>query len=493
MPGESRHLSRRSPGDTTAGAFRVALSATLIVAAVLRMWGLDSSLWIDEILLVLGSVRMPLQQTLTTLRSSQHPLYSVVANATVALLGESNWALRLPACVFGVASVAMVYALGARLMSRTEAWASAALLATSYHHIWYSQSARGYTMQGFFALWATYALLRGLETGRRRDWVFYVLAVLGAIHSHLSMSFMLAGHLLLLVIARSTGWWSLAPARVGAALRAAALAAGLVAMLYAPLLLGVLRIYRTWGRSATAQQISTLSWTMGAAAVSALAGAGLPALLGGAAVGGIGVFAFFRRQFLAGALLTVPGVLLALTVFAMGRPLYPRFFFFLSGAAALFLARGLGVVAVAILPRRVRDRPAMVSAAIVAITLLVITASTPALARNYRVPKQDFDGAIRHLDRAEAGGARIAVVSACGVYGKFYGRGWPCLTTVDDFTAFAAGEPRALIAYTLPDFIRPPLRARLRGEGCPVVARFPGTLGGGTIVVCEARADAAGR
>jgi hypothetical protein len=255
----------------------------------------------------------------------------------------------------------------------------------------------------------------------------------------------------------------------------------------------VLRIYRRWGRSPSGRALATVSWTLDAASLSLLSGVGWPALLAGAVVGGIGVAALLRRQLLACALLIVPGVLLGLGIFLMGRPVYPRFFFFLTGAAAIFLARGLGVVAVTILPQRIREQPAMVSASVVMGTLLIVAASAPALARNYRVPKQDFDGAIRYLDAAEARGARVATASACGVYGPFYGRNWPCLSTAADLTAFAAAGQRALVAHTLPDFISPPLRAALRSDACPVVTRFPGTLGGGSIIVCEARASAAGR
>lgn len=70
--------------------------------------------------------------------------------------GESGWALRLPAALFGIASVVMVYVLAARYLSRVEAWVATAVIATSYHHVWFSQNARGYTLIGFLTLLSTF-------------------------------------------------------------------------------------------------------------------------------------------------------------------------------------------------------------------------------------------------------------------------------------------------------------------------------------------------
>ena len=52
-------------------------------------------------------------------------------------------------------------------------------MATSYHHIWFSQNARGYTMIGFFALASTWLLLKAGETRRPRDYALYTLARAG--------------------------------------------------------------------------------------------------------------------------------------------------------------------------------------------------------------------------------------------------------------------------------------------------------------------------
>jgi hypothetical protein len=45
-----------------------------------------------------------------------------------------------------------------------------------------------------------------------------------------------------------------------------------------------------------------------------------------------------------------------------------------------------------------------------------------------------------------------------------------------------------LVATTLPRYVRASVRERIRRE-CQVIRRFPGTLEGGTIAVCEMRGE----
>jgi uncharacterized membrane protein len=59
------------------------------------------------------------------------------------LFGDSGAALRLPAALFGVASLGAVYALGREVVGRREGLLAALALAFSYQHVWFSQNARG--------------------------------------------------------------------------------------------------------------------------------------------------------------------------------------------------------------------------------------------------------------------------------------------------------------------------------------------------------------
>src|SRR5438093_4803204 len=131
----------------TARRAAAVVAALTVLAALLRVPGLDASLWFDEIVTLVESVRQPLSEIVTTFPGyNDHPFYSLLAHRSVAGLGEHAWTVRLPAFVFGVAGIPVLYRLGAAVMGRSEGVMAALLLTVSYQHVWFSQNARGYTV-----------------------------------------------------------------------------------------------------------------------------------------------------------------------------------------------------------------------------------------------------------------------------------------------------------------------------------------------------------
>jgi 4-amino-4-deoxy-L-arabinose transferase-like glycosyltransferase len=492
MPAPARQSHLQAPGRAAEGPGSTgpAVAVLVLVAAALRLAGLDSGLWIDEILMLTTSAREPFVRIATAFEhTNQHTLYNLIAHASIVLFGESAWSIRLPACLFGILSVAMLYVLARRVLARTEALAATALLATSYHHIWYSQSARGYTIQGFCVLLATWALVRGLEHGRRQDWILYVAASVVGVYTHLTTGLVVVAHVLVLTLGWALRWRVLAGLHLSGFIRSVALAAVFSFVLYAPFLQVVAGRLRPNRASPAYEEVSRAAWTIAAAWSSIVAAVGLPAAMAGALVGLAGIVSLCRRHPLVGMLLIAPAMTVPLPFLALGRPFYPRFLFFMSGPAVLFLARGLGVAAEVVVPGRVTRRRWVVSAITAAGALAIVSASVPGLVRNYRVPKQDFAEALRFLEAAESAGARIGVAGGCRAYQDYYGRSdWPCLSG-GNFEEFRSqSSSRMLVATTLPRYVRASVRERIRRE-CQVIRRFPGTLEGGTIAVCEMRGE----
>lgn len=470
------------PGERRWGTV---LAAILVLAAVLRLVGLQSGLWFDEIATLVKSVRLPLSQIVTDFPGvNAHPLYSVLGHLSIETFGESAWSLRLPACLFGVASVGMVFVLGSRVTSRAEALAGAAVLATSYHHIWFSQNARGYTMLGFFALLSTDVLLRARESGRGRDYAIYAIACAAGVYTHLTMVFVVAGQMVAVV---AGGWWgtprlsrrdftSLAKAWLGAGV--------LSAIAYAPFV-PALRAHLGDEAPRASIRVATGGWAIGAALKSLLSGAGVAAALAGGAVAIAGAVSLVRRAPQVVALLVMPAVVTAVAFLALGQPIRPRFFFFLSGAAAIFVGRGVGAI-VAVATRR--QTPPV--GGVVLVAAVLIAGSAVALPRNYSVPKQDFDGAVRFLEGEESSGARIAAAGpACFPIDAYFEKHtWPCVTSMSELTPLVLAAPRLLVVYTLADYIDDPaLRDAVASPAvCPIVRTFPGTLGDGDLIVCDA-------
>ena len=86
------------------------LTAILLIGAALRIYGLISGLWYDEIVTLVESVRPSLREIVTHFPSNNdHLLYSVLGHLSIGIFGEHAWSLRPPAFVFGVLSLLLVY------------------------------------------------------------------------------------------------------------------------------------------------------------------------------------------------------------------------------------------------------------------------------------------------------------------------------------------------------------------------------------------------
>ena len=467
---------------TSRNGWALAVTATVAVAAVLRAYGLNSGLWYDEIVTLVESARRPFLEILNYFPDvNVHPFYSLLAHASLETFGESNWALRLPACIFGVASVWMTYVLGTRLVSRTEAWAGAAILAVSYQHIWFSQNARGYTLMGFFALVSTYFLLRAGESRRTAHYAFYALACAAGIYTHLTMVFVIAGHVAVIAGGKLVGWPPTREQPFKPLLLAWA-AAGILSLgLYAPYATQVLAHF---GRKEPGQaaQFATGRWAAIEVLRNLISGAGVLGALLTAIAAGIGALSLLWRQPLPLALLGMPAAVAGVALVVLGQPIRPRFFFFIAGAAAILAGRGLGVLADRF------ARPSQSTAFIAGATALLVVFSTIGLRLNYRVPKQDFDGAVKYLEGEAADGAVIAAAApACFPVDRYYMKtDWPCLQSLANLEAVLSAPGRVLVMYTLSDHIEAGLRDRLRSS-CAESRRFAGTLGDGDVVVCDPR------
>lgn len=137
----------RTPAPIAVTGLRGSIVAATIVAAVLRLLFLGrQSLWADEIL-TWHSVRTDLPMDPARLVENVHgPLYALLLHAWCALAGDSEWAMRLPSALFGVAAVPVIGAMAGRWLGREAAAPAAWLAAGSPFLVWYGQEARNYSM-----------------------------------------------------------------------------------------------------------------------------------------------------------------------------------------------------------------------------------------------------------------------------------------------------------------------------------------------------------
>ncbi len=464
----------------------------LVLAAaglIARLIGLGGGLWIDEIYSLLDSFRPPLATVLTEFPGdTQHPLYSVLANLSRSLLGESAWSIRLPAVVFGVASIPLLYVLGERVAGARHGLLASALLAFSYHHVWFSQNARGYTMLAFWAILSTYLLYRGLREGGRRRFLQYGLVIGLGVFTHLTMAFLVAAQALVAMV------WTLrhrGEEGVGRSSDALlGLAVGVVtgALLYAPVFTQVVDFFLN--QPSRLEGVSTPTWALLEALRVLRIGTGAwIGLLAGALVFGLGLWRYARRDALALALFVLPGVVtLGGALLARGT-MYPRFYFFLIGFAFLIAVQGALVLGEYVTSRvgggRLSERSLAVGTAFV-IAMIVVSAAS--LRANYAAPKQDFGAALTYVEATAGAADVIATVGVTTLpYERFYGRSFAEITGADSLEELRAGGGRVWVLYTFERYIDAfdQELARVLRTDCETSRVFPATVGGGAITVCS--------
>jgi len=466
------------------------LASLVLLALAVRVIGLDQGLWLDETLSIHRAFRGSLSTILTSFPSeNDHPLYSVLAHLCIAAFGESAWSVRLPAVLFGVATVPALWALGREVASRAEALAASAILAVSYHHVWFSQNARGYTATALFATLGAWLLLRGVASGSRRDFVAYgVVTALGA-YTHLTMVFVSLGH------AAALGIFAMRLASEReretilrlAPLGFAVAAAGTVA-LYLP---RATQVLRTFGSPTVWVGTASPSWAV-IELLRGLArgwGAGF-ALLGvlAVALGSLvflaGLAAFWRERPLFVLLVVLPPLVLFGGSMATRGVLYPRFFFFAIGIMLLVAVHGLA--ATGRLLARSTSRPALRGAVPAAGVGLALVASLAALPHEWRTPKQDYEGAIRWLHERSKPGEQILLPNRGSPFLYFYSQPWVTACKAEEIAAARQSGP-VWIVWSMPYQIRAicPDFMEVADRECPSPKTFPSSVHGGEIRVCH--------
>ncbi len=460
------------------------LAPILVLGAVLRSvrLGGGGGLWYDEITTLVNYVQQPLARIVTTYDSqNQHLLFSVLARISTAVFGESAAALRLPAAVAGVASLGLVAWFGARIASRREALLAALLLAASYHHVWFSQNARGYTLLLCGALLGTGFLLDVLEADgvrARRAVIAYAVAMALAVYTHVTAILLVAGHgvvwLALLALRRldSEARWR--------PLAAFALAGALSLVAYAPVLGQIIETVTRPTMAGTAVEWKNPLWFLAETARGLMAGVpgGVVGLAGGLVVAGAGLASFARRQGTALALMLVPVAVTAATMLVTAHNLWPRLFFFAAGFGALIAVRG----GFALLQRLVHAR-AELAGTVGAVAVAVLSLVT--VPRAWR-PKQDYQGARAFvLASANPGDAIVTVDMTRFPYQRWLRTNWPAAESDSALASIEAAHVRTWVLVTFPArlaAVDSALWARLEHDYTEA-ARFPGTVGGGAVIV----------
>lgn len=182
---------------------RAVLCFLIFVAFILRVYRLNGQdLSFDEAWSAYLAVEAPPTVLQRTGLDIHPPFYYYLLHATVALFGESAFAVRFPSLLAGVALVALMYPAGRRWGGRGIGVLAMGLTALSPLHIYYSQEARMYELVAFLGLMGFYALSRAVEGEGRWLRVGALVHALLLYSHYLSMPLVLSQNLY-----AALRWW----------------------------------------------------------------------------------------------------------------------------------------------------------------------------------------------------------------------------------------------------------------------------------------------
>ena len=475
----------------------LALTLIMLLAIALRWHGLDAGLWYDEIITLTDYVRLPLLELLQSYGSpNNHILYSWLSKLAVSLVGESPSALRLPAFLFGVLSVWAVYRFAVLLMADRWALIITLLLTLSYHHVWFSQNARGYTGLLLFATLSSLLLNKGLQDTRHRWWLLYSLCVAFSLLLHLSSVVFFAVQGLVVV-----GFVALRQVEVGQPCKtvlwrrlafSVAMSVGVTTFLMLPIFpaltefwVAKLSIAATEPTAATMVEWTNPLWTLLETMRSfGFAGQLAPIVLVPVVVG---AWQLGRTH----PLLILPYILhipfTLLLISAVGMNLWPRYFFVDMGALLCCSVFGSYTIIEMGLKRLPFEGNTKLAGPLKALgTVAVLAIFVTLLGRNYSLPKQDFSGALNLVQaRTVPGDVVVTAGLAERAYGDFLAPDWSAVDSTRELERLTRSHRRVWVVTAFENHLKkkyPEVYLVLQNE-FQRVEKFPGTLAGGDVFV----------
>lgn len=185
----------------------VLLTGLTGLALVLRLVGLDQSLFGDELFLHAIIEDRSLGQALSSVHDTEKtPPFGFVLAWLSASLGDAPELARLPSVLASVATVPLVYLLGVRTTGRPAGLVAAAWFALSPFQIFYGTESRSYALVTALVVLSTLALLLALDERRTRWWVLYAAAAVGAVYTHYIAALVLGPQAVWALLAHRECW-----------------------------------------------------------------------------------------------------------------------------------------------------------------------------------------------------------------------------------------------------------------------------------------------
>ncbi len=468
----------------------------LLFAAVLRTAGLNAPLWYDEIWTVDTHVRLPWDEMMGEYSMNHHYFFSMKAKLFSQIFGEEAWAYRFPAVLFGVGTVGAIWWLAKDVAGTRISHISALLVALSYHQVWFSQNARGYTELAFWSVLGLILFLRGVQRPVTGTWVGFGLTAAAAVFTHLTGAFLFValGIVWLLSLTTGFGRGNLTRAWVVRPLIGVAIAVVLILLAYAsvlPSLVGTMSEVSATSAVDPMQEYQNPLWTVIEGLRTAFGNTGALTLIGaicGLVAIALGAAGTHVRQPLFFPSILAHIVVTLVILLSLDMRIWPRFFFVDIAPVIVLVVVGCGVGAHGV--AGALRRPGFERLVFVIGVLVMVALSVVLVLRNYVAPKQDLAGAFALVENTRGPSERVYAINPGGpIFENHFDADW---TTIGDpaqySRAMAQPGPVALVVLfpnrmfrTIPELARD-------AEGrLDFVHGFAGTLGDGDVLVYRRR------
>jgi hypothetical protein len=157
------------------------------IAAALRFTGLTfQSYWFDELFSAwYSNPSHSLARVIElTLADVHPPLHQISMWLSYKVFGYNEFAGRLPSALAGILTIPVIYGLGRELFDKRTGLYAAALAATNYYLLYFSQEARSYAYLYLLSCLSCLFFIRAL---RRTSWLnplLYVIATVALLYTH---------------------------------------------------------------------------------------------------------------------------------------------------------------------------------------------------------------------------------------------------------------------------------------------------------------------
>lgn len=468
----------------------------LLLAAVLRSAGLNAPLWYDEIRTVDTHVSLPWNEMMREYSMNHHYFFSMKAKLVSQIFGDQAWAYRFPAVLFGVGLVGVIWWLAKEVADSTIAHVSALLVALSYHQVWFSQNARGYTELAFWSTLGFIFFLRGMRQPATGTWVAFGFTAAAAVFTHLTGAFFFVALGLIWLLSLVTGFgrgaltreWVLHP------LLGVAVALVLVLFAYLPILPSIAGTVSEVSATSAVdpmQEYQNPLWTIVEGLRTAVGNTG-PLMLF-IAIGGLAVIVFGAVGAHVTQPLFFPSIAMHIAVtltllLSLEMRIWPRFFFVDIGPVIILAVVGCrhGADVVARWVRQPQFGRPLFALGVMA----MIVVSVLLVQRNYSAPKQDLAGAFALVEETRSPSDRIYAINPGGpLFEAHFDADWRTIGDAHEYSeAMAQPGPVMLVVLFPGRMFRaiPDLKRDAEGQ-LDHVREFPGTLGDGDVLVYRRR------